>query len=234
MEGSCNVKPAGTAVSAIDAIAGRRSVRRFLPDPVPEETVRRILEVSARAPSGTNSQPWFVHVAMGAARDRVSREVIAAAKAGERKEEYAYSPHPWFEPYVTRRRKVGYDLYALYGIKREDMAARTAAGLRNFEFFGAPVGLFFSMDRRLLYGSWLDVGMFMQNVMVAARGFGLETCPQEAWCSYGPAVRRALGIPDDQVLMSGMSLGYEDTSAPENKLVTVREPVDGFAKFLKD
>ncbi len=221
-------------VPVLDAITGRKSVRRFLPDPVPEETVRKILEVSARAPSGTNSQPWLVHVTMGEAHARVSREVLAAAKAGERKEEYEYSPHPWFEPYISRRRKVGYDLYALYGIKKEDMPARTAAALRNFEFFGAPVGLFFSMDRRLLYGSWLDCGMFMQNVMVAARAFGLETCPQEAWCSYGPAVRRALGIPDDQVLMSGMSLGYEDKSAPENKLVTVREPLENFVTFLKD
>lgn len=234
MEGSCNVKPAETAVSALDAIAGRHSVRRFLSDPVPEETIRKILEVSARAPSGTNSQPWQVYVVTGAARDRVSREVIAAAKAGERKEEYAYSPHPWFEPYISRRRKVGYDLYALYGIKKEDMAARTAAALRNFEFFGAPVGLFFTMDRRLLYGSWLDVGMFMQNVMVAARAFGLETCPQEAWCSYGAAVRRVIPIPDGEVLISGMSMGYEDKSAPENGLVTVREPVDAFVKFLKD
>lgn len=232
MEGSCNVRPAGTAVSAIDAVGGRRSVRRFLTDPVPEETVRAILDVAARAPSGTNSQPWLVHVVTGAARERVSQAVLATAKAGQRGEEYAYTPHPWFEPYITRRRKVGYDLYALYGIKKEDMEARTAAALRNFEFFGAPVGLFFSMDKRLLYGSWLDVGMFMANVMAVARAHGLETCPQQAWCSYGPTVHRELSMPDDQVLISGMSMGYEDKSAPENKLVTVREPVDAFATFL--
>ena len=154
--------------------------------------------------------------------------------AGQRGEEYAYSPHPWFEPYITRRRKVGYDLYARLGIKKEDMEARTAAALRNFEFFGAPVGLFFSMDKRLLYGSWLDVGMFMENVMVVARAYGLETCPQQAWCSYGPTVHRELGMPEEQVLISGMSMGYEDKNAPENKLVTVREPVDAFATFLKD
>lgn len=169
-------------VSAIDAVRGRRSVRRFLADPVPEATVREILALASRAPSGTNSQPWLVHVVKGASRERVSQAVLAAATSGNQGEEYAYAPTPWWEPFVSRRRKVGFDLYALYGIERHDMAARTSAGLRNFEFFDAPVGIFFAMERALLYGSWLDVGMYMQNVMTAARAFGLETCPQQAWC----------------------------------------------------
>ena len=140
-------------------------------------------------------------------------------------------PTPLAEPYLTRRRRVGFALYELYGVARDDYAGRTAAMLRNFEFFGAPVGLFFSMDRELLYGSWLDCGMFMQNVMILARAHGLETCPQQAWCEFGATVHRALGLPDDQVLISGMALGRMDPDAPENTLVAEREPVDGFTTF---
>ena len=219
------------ALSAIAAIEGRRSVRRFLPTPVPEGIVREILRLAARAPSGTNSQPWFVHVATGGARERLSRATIAAAKAGEAKDDYAYMPKPLWEPYIARRRKVGFDLYALLGIARDDMAGRTAAALRNFEYFGAPVGLFFFMDRRMQYGSWLDCGMFMENVMIAARAFGLETCPQQAWCSYAHVVRRELGVGEDMVLVSGLSLGVEDKAAPENALVTERAGVDEFTTF---
>lgn len=215
----------------LQAIAGRRSVRRFLADPVPMRQVRLILETASRAPSGTNTQPWQVEVVTGQARDRLSAAVLEAARAGQRHEEYAYAPRPLWEPLIQRRRKVGYSLYALYGIARDDMAGRAEAGLRNFTFFGAPVGLFFHMDRRLLYGSWLDCGMFMQNVMVAARALGLETCPQQAWCDYGPVLRRALEIPDTQIILSGMALGYEDRTAIENTLVTERAPVDDFTRF---
>jgi nitroreductase len=146
-------------------------------------------------------------------------------------EEYAYCPEPLPEPYLARRRKVGYDLYGLYRIERSDYAARKRAYIRNFEFFGAPVGLFFTMDRVLLHGSWLDMGMFMENVMVVARAHGLETCPQAAWCEYGPLVRSTLGIPPERILVSGMSLGFEDRTAPENTLKTERVPVPGFATF---
>jgi len=219
-----------------DAVASRYSCRAFLPTPIPEQTVRDIIEVAARAPSAGNMQPWQIDVIAG---ERVEAlKALLRPRMGElpRGEgtEYTIYPPEMNATFRKRRFEVGELLYKSIGVPREDKPARYRQYARNFEFFGAPVGLFFSMDRRLLYGSWLDCGMFMQNVMVAARGFGLETCPQEAWCSYGPAVRRALGIPDDQVLMSGMSLGYEDKSAPENKLITVREPVDGFAKFLKD
>ena len=132
-----------SSLSAVDAITGRRSIRRYLQKPVPEETLRAILEVSARAPSGTNSQPWFVHTVTGAARARVVEAVTEAAKANNRIEDYPYMPKPLPEPYKSRRRKVGFDLYALYGIAKDDMEARNAASLRNYEFFGAPVGLFF-------------------------------------------------------------------------------------------
>jgi len=223
-----------TAMSAIEAVTGRHSIRRFLPDPVAEETVRAILEGASRAPSGTNTQPWKVRVVTGAARDRVSDAVLKAAAAGERHEEYAYAPSPIKEPYLARRRAVGYALYSLYGIDRKDFPARQAAALRNYAFFGAPVGLFFSMDREMLYGSWLDVGMFMQNVMVLARAHGLETCPQQAWCEFAPAARAALEMPEDEILISGMAMGLPAPDAPENTLVSEREPVDGFATFLTE
>jgi nitroreductase len=221
-------------MSAVEAVTGRRSVRRFLPDPVPPETIRAILQGAARAPSGTNSQPWHVHVVTGAARDRLSAAVIAAAEAGERAEEYPYFPADAGEPYVARRRAVGFALYALYGVARGDMAGRARAALRNFTFFGAPVGLFFAMERRLLYGSWLDMGMFMQNVMVLARAHGLETCAQQAWCEFGPVLHRELAIPGEHVIVSGMSLGRADWSAPENTLVSEREPVEGFTTWRED
>jgi nitroreductase len=219
------------AMTVREAVTGRRSVRRFLDTPVAIETVRQILADAARAPSGTNSQPWLVNVVTGKARARVVEAVTAAAIAGNAQQEYPYFPDNAGEPYLSRRRKVGFDLYALYGVARNDVEGRKQAMLKNFDFFGAPVGLFFSMEKKMLFGSWLDLGMFMQNFMVLARGHGLETCPQEAWGHFGPTVHAAVGIPSDQVIVSGMALGVEDKSAKANTLVTEREPVEGFAKF---
>ncbi|MFM9942682.1 MAG: nitroreductase [Hyphomicrobiaceae bacterium] len=210
------------------AVTGRKSVRGFKPDPVPLALVTRILEEASRAPSGTNTQPWRVHIAMGAARDRLTAAVTEAAKAGPQQHEYLYSPETLPEPYLSRRRKVGFDLYGIAGIARGDMAGRQRQALKNYTFFGAPVGLFFTMDRRLEYGSWLDLGMFMQNVMTLARGYGLETCPQAAWIYYGPVVHKALPIPDEEILISGMALGVPDWSVPENKLITERAPAADF------
>jgi nitroreductase len=135
------------------------------------------------------------------------------------------------EPYLSRRCKVGFDLYARYGIARDDMAARKAAMLRNFDFFGAPVGLFFTMERDMALGAWLDCGMFMQNVMIVARAYGLETCPQQAWCDLGGVVHAQLGIADSHIILSGMALGYADPAAPENGLVSERAGVDEFASW---
>lgn len=221
----------GKSLSVRDAVTGRRSVRRFLNQPVAIETVRQILADASRSASGTNSQPWLVHVVTGAARDRVCKDVTSAAIAGKQEQEYPYFPDDAGEPYLSRRRKVGFDLYALYGVDRKDIEGRKRAMLMNFDFFGAPVGLFFTMEKKMLFGSWLDLGMFMQSVMVLARGHGLETCPQEAWGHYGPTVHKSAGIPNDQVIVSGMALGVEDKTAKANTLVTEREPVDGFTTF---
>lgn len=216
------------------AVIGRKSVRGFKPDPVALALVMRILDDAARAPSGTNTQPWRVHIAIGAARDRLAAEVTRAATSEPQAHEYKYSPEPLPEPWLSRRRKVGFDLYGLAGIARGDAEGRKRQALENYLFFGAPVGLFFTMDRRFLLGSWLDMGMFMQNVMVLARGYGLETCPQAAWIYYGPTVHRALAIPDEEILVSGMSLGYPDWSAKLNALVTERVPAAEFAVVHRD
>jgi nitroreductase len=218
-------------MTATEAVTGRRSVRRFVSSPVEPSVVRTILKDAARAPSGTNTQPWQVYCVTDSAKARLSAAVLDAAQAGRTSLEYPYSPTPLPEPFLTRRRRVGYELYRLYGIDREDYARRKQAMLRNFEFFGAPVGLFFAMDRRLLHGSWIDCGMFMQNVMILAREHGLETCPQQAWCEFGAVVHEQLGIPDSQVLISGMALGYGDPTAPENTLVSERADLEEFVTF---
>ncbi|MEY2942083.1 MAG: hypothetical protein RLY97_97 [Pseudomonadota bacterium] len=224
----CSEKP---PLSAIDAVAGRKSVRRFLPDPVDDDTIRAILSGATRAASGTNVQPWRVHVVAGETRDRLSQAALAAADAGQSSPEYAYQPAKMREPYISRRRKVGFDLYGLYGVARDDMAGRKAAMMRNFTFFGAPVGLFFTMDRDHAIGAWLDNGLFMQNVMILARAHGLESCAQQAWCDFGGVVHEFLPLPDDEILISGMALGYADWSAAENTLVTERASVDEFATW---
>lgn len=220
--------PDQIALSVDEAVSGRRSVRRFLPTPVPEKTLESILSAASRAPSGTNIQPWQVHVVVGEARDHLSRMVCAAAATGEKQLEYRYTPEVMREPYLSRRRKLGHELYRLYGIDRQDFAAREEAMVRNFQFFGAPIGLFFTMERDLPLGSWLDMGMFMQTVMLLARGHGLESCPQQAWCDYGAIVRDQLGLSDSHILLLGMALGYVDQSAPENGLVSDRVPIVEF------
>ncbi|MFM0265112.1 nitroreductase [Paraburkholderia sediminicola] len=218
-------------LSAYDAIVGRRSIRRFLSTPIPDETINTILEIASRAPSNMNIQPWLVRVVTGDSGARLSAAIRRAAEAGETGSEFRYSPEVMTEPYLSRKRKVGFSLYALYDIQRHDVEARKEAMLRNFDFFGAPVGLFFTMERRMGFGSWLDCGMLMQNVMIIARSFGLDTCPQQAWCDYAGVVRRELVIPDDHIVLSGMSLGYADPTAPENTLVSERENPANFATW---
>jgi nitroreductase len=229
--------PGSAENSAIvdEAIASRRSVRAFLPTPVARETVEQILAVASRAPSGTNTQPWQVHVLTGEARERLCSAVQAAYDDPEERarhaEEYAYYPAEWVAPYIDRRRKVGWDLYGLLGIAKTDKARMHAQHGRNFRFFDAPVGLIFTIDRVLQQGSWLDYGMFLQSIMVAARGRGLHTCPQAAWMQWHRIIAARLELPESQMVVCGMALGHADPGAVENTLTTEREPVAGFARF---
>jgi nitroreductase len=222
-------QPSADEVVAVErAIISRRSVRRFLPRPVPRETVERILEVARHAPSSTNTQPWRVYALAGAARDRLCEAAAAAYDAGTQAPEHRYYPAQWFEPYLGRRRRLGWDLYALLGIGRGDKAAMHAQHRRNFHFFDAPVGLIFTIDRRLERGSWLDYGMFLQNIMVAARARGLDTCPQASWTDFPQVIARVLELSDSEAVVCGMALGYADAAAAESRLVPEREPLERF------
>ena len=228
--------PVGPQQVVDHAITSRQSIRAFLPTPVPRETIEEILAVAARAPSGTNVQPWKVTVLTGAARQRLVDAVMAAYNDPEERarhtEEYAYYPKAWTEPYLGRRRKLGWDLYGLLGLGRDDKAGMHVQHGRNFCFFDAPVGLIFTIDRVMQQGSWLDYGMFLQSLMVAARARGLDTCPQAAFTQYHRIIERELAIPGSDMVVCGMSLGYADMSKVENTLVTEREPVSGFARFV--
>ena len=226
--------------AAVDAaITSRRSLRAFLPTPVPRQTIDDILAVAARAPSGVNTQPWKVTVLTGAAKDALSQKILAAHDAnaaagstGADVGEYEYYPTEWVSPYLERRRKVGWDLYGLLGIAKTDKARMHAQHGRNYRFFDAPVGLIFTIDRLLRQGSWLDYGMFLQNIMVAARGRGLDTCPQAAFIGFHKLLAEHLALPATEMVVCGMSLGHADPSAPENQLVTERAPVASFTRFL--
>ena len=210
-----------------EAIRSRKSVRAFLPDMVDEATLREILEIAARAPSGTNMQPWKVYVLTGRTKAKVADAILNSGIRAEKAiwDEYKYYPDQFFEPYLSRRRKVGFDLYGLLGIGRRDVDLMRAQHDRNFVFFDAPVGMIFTIDRRLNKGSWVDYGMFLQNIMVAARGRGLHTCPQAAFAPYHHQIRPVLDIPEEEIVVCGMAIGYEDTSRPENGLVTERAPL---------
>ena len=218
------------------AIQSRRSIRAFLPTPVAREDIAAILEVAARAPSGTNIQPWKVTVLTGGARQRLSDAILAVyhdkQALAEHTEEYAYYPRQWTSPFIERRRKVGWDLYALLGLGRDNKEGMAAQHGRNFNFFDAPVGLIFTIDRVLEQGSWLDYGMFLQNIMVAARGRGLDTCPQAAFTQFHKIIAAQLDLPANETVVCGMALGYADTTKIENSLVTERVPLEQFARFM--
>ncbi|MEO1397552.1 MAG: nitroreductase [Pseudomonadota bacterium] len=217
-----------------EAMTSRRSIRAFLDTPVPEDTVREILNVAARAPSGTNMQPWKVYVLTTEVLERVKAATVEAFSDGKfpREQVYKYYPDAFFEPYKSRRKKVGLDLYSLLGIAKGEGEKMFAQHKRNYLFFDAPVGMFFTIHKDLEIGSWLDYGMFLQNIMTAARGRGLDTCPQAAWPPYHKAVRSVIDIPEEEILVCGMALGHADKSAVENTLMTEREPADDFAVFL--
>jgi len=223
---------------AVDAaITSRRSIRAYLDREVAREDIERILDVAARAPSGTNTQPWKVYVLTGQARTRLSDAIQQVnadpQQAKEHAEEYPYYPREWVSPYIDRRRKVGWDLYALLGLTRENKAGMAAQHARNYRFFDAPVGLIFTIDRIMEQGSWLDYGMFLQNIMVAARARGLDTCPQAAFTQYHRVIAEQLTLPPNEMVVCGMALGWADPQQIENSLVTERESAQGFARFME-
>lgn len=227
----------GPRVEHVDeAIRSRRSIRAFLPTPVPQQTVADMLSVASRAPSGSNIQPWQTYVLTGKSLTALTTRLLDTfndpAQRVMHEEEYAYYPREWTEPYQARRRKVGWDLYGLLGIGREDKERMHGQHGRNFRFFDAPVGLIFTIDRHLEQGSWLDYGMFLQSIMVAARARGLDTCAQAAFAMYPRVIAEVLRLPESRMVVCGMALGYADPAAAENQLVTERAPLEDWAHFL--
>lgn len=206
-----------------DAINSRRSVRSFLPTPVDTSTLQDIISAASRAPSGSNIQPWHTHLLTGDSLAAVIKEVQADYDAGVAySEESKYYPDKFFEPHLSRRRSVGWELYELLGIGKEDRDKMAAQHRRNYQFFDAPAAFFFTIHRELNVGSWLDYGMFLQSIMLLAREHGLHTCPQAAWCGYHTAIRRALPLSADEVLVCGMAIGHAEPEAIENTLLTER------------
>lgn len=216
-----------------EAVASRRSVRGFLDTPVSGDTVRRVLSKAARAPSGGNLQPWHLDVIAGArieALKALMRDKIAAGPSDEATE-YDIYPKEFVSPYRDRNFKVGQDLYGSIGIPREDKAGRRAWFQRNFQFFGAPVALFCSVDRRMGPPQWSDLGMFLQTVMLLLREEGLDSCAQECWAIYPNTIGTFLGLPPERMLFCGMAIGYADPADPANRLVSDRAPLEEFARF---
>ena len=228
------------AASVDQAISSRMSARAFLDRPVDRALLEHLLALASRAPSGTNTQPWKVYVLQGASRDGLVGKVCAAhdalradpSLAAEYKEEYDYYPEKWVSPYIDRRRENGWCLYGLLGITKGDKDRMHQQHQRNFRFFDAPVGLMFTVDRVMGQGSLVDYGMFMQSLMVAARGQGLHTCPQAAWNGFAKIIMPHIGAGDNEMLVCGMSLGYADPDDKVNDFHTPREPVASFTHWL--
>ncbi len=214
------------------AIVSRRSVRAFLPTPIAGKTIRRILSVASRAPSGSNMQPWRVHVVVGTALARLKKSLSEAHASGEAtSREYDYYPEQWREPYLGRRRKVGWQLYDAVGVKKGDREATRRQHGRNYVFFDAPVGLIFSIEKELGRGSFIDFGIFLQSLMIAIRGEGLHSCPQAALANYPGLVRAELEIPESELILCGMAVGHADLAAPVNGFLADREPLEAFVTF---
>lgn len=219
-------------------ITGRRSIRAFIPTQIDTETIFEILEKAARAPSGSNTQPWNVYIVKGDGKSRLSDAVLSAYSDAEgainHTREYDYYPQIWESPYIERRRKTGWGLYSLLGIRKGDKIRMREQHARNFIFFDAPVGLIFTIDAKLALGSWLDYGMFLQNIMILARARGLDTCPQAAFIEFPEVIRHCLSIPAGQKIVCGMSLGYADAASAENQLLTEREPASSFIHLVDE
>lgn len=215
-----------------DTLRARRSTRRFLPMPVARETVAELLKLASTAPSGTNAQPQKVYALAGEALKKFCDAVHKSFDTlGGEPHEYEYYPAQWTEPWLSRRRKLGFDLYNAVGIAKGDKARMKAQTGRNYLFFDAPVGFIFTQSRHLARGMFLDQGIFIANLVIAAQARGLASCVQTAWAEFPASVHRALGIGEDEIVVAGMALGHADPAAPENTLRTEREPVEGFTDF---
>lgn len=214
-------------------IVGRRSIRQFLPTPVPREVIEEILRVARHAPSGNNIQPWRVHVVSGETLRTLCARVCAEFDRGpdHARSEYDYYPREFFEPYLARRRRTGWGLYGLLGIDKTDREGMRRQHRRNFVFFDAPAALVFTIDRRLAQGSWLDYGMFLQNVLLAAAARGVDSCAQAAWIDYFQVVAEVLGFAAEEQLVCAVALGYRDDRAGVNCLLTERAELDEFVRF---
>lgn len=216
-------------------------MRQFLPTPVPRQTLEHLLELAVRAPSGTNTQPWKVYVLQGASKDSLVAKVCTAHDAARAdpslaatyQEEYDYYPEKWVSPYIDRRRENGWSLYGLLGITKGEKDKMHAQHQRNYRFFDAPVGLMFTIDRVLGRGSLMDYGMFLQNLMVTARGHGLHTCPQAAWNGFASIILPHIGAGESEMLVCGMSLGYADETALINTFRTPRVPAAELTTWLE-
>jgi nitroreductase len=223
------------------AMLSRYSNRAFLPKPVARELLQNLLQVAGRAPSGTNTQPWKVYVLQGAKKDVLIDQVVAAHNAiaadptlaAQYKEEYDYYPEKWVSPYIDRRRECGFGLYGVLGLGKGDKAGMHVQHQRNFRFFDAPVGLMFTMDKVMGRGSLIDYGMFLQNIMLAARARGLHTCPQAAWNGFSKIIMPHIGAQDNEMLVCGMSLGYADEGALVNTFATTRVDAQDFTTWLE-
>jgi nitroreductase len=225
-----------------DAITSRHSVRAFLDTPVATQTIKDILTVASRAPSGTNTQPWKVYVVTGKKRaemiDRVCTAQIEIFQKPELAEQYqetfAYYPETWISPFIDRRRENGWGLYGLLGIQKGEKEKMAAQQLRNYQLFDAPVALCFTVNKAMGIGSKMDISMMIQNVMVAAKARGLDTCPQAAWNHFHPIVLDVLDAPEDEELVCTVALGYADPDHIVNSFITPREPVENFTVFLNE
>ena len=222
------------------AIRNRQSIRAFLNTEIDDQIIRDILNVSARAPSGTNTQPWKVYVVTGKKRDeiitKVSQVQLQLFEQPELEKQYTetfvYYPEKWISPYIERRRENGWGLYGLLGIQKGDKEKMMAQQLRNYQLFDAPVGLFLTVDKAMGIGSKMDISMFIQNIMIAAKARGLDTCPQAAWNRFHSIVLDLLHAPENEELVCTIALGYADPNAIVNTFVTPRESVENFAVFL--
>jgi len=221
-------------MNIIEALSRRRSTRDFLPTSVPGDVIRRAIAAAARAPSGGNLQPWFVDVVAGAPLEELKalmRRRVAEAPDGETLD-YDIYPKSLHSPYRERRFQLGEEMYALLGIPREDKPGRLRWFARNYQFFGAPMGLFCSIDRRMGPPQWSDLGMYLQSLMLLLQAEDIDTCPQESWSVYPQTIGRFLELLPERILFCGMAIGYRNPDHPVNQLASRRAPVEEFARFI--